>query len=68
MEETRPDILEILVGHLGPGAGASVSLVYILEVPLEGDKSRLTIPTTISPKYIPVEDDTPEAKKIASIR
>ena len=68
MEQTRPDILEISVGNLSPGAGCTISLTYIYEAALEVAKTRLTIPTTISPKYIPFHDTSPEAKRIAAIK
>ena len=68
MESTRPDILQISVGHLAPGSTCSVSIIYITEVPLETGRARLTIPTTISPKYIPFTDGSEEAKRIASIQ
>ena len=68
MESTRPDILQISVGHLAPGSTCSVSITYISEVPLEIGRARLTIPTTISPKYIPFTDGSEEAKRIASIQ
>jgi len=67
MQQARPDILQISVGHLSPGAAASISLTYITEAGVEGDQYRFTVPTTISPKYIPPYDNSPEAAAIASI-
>ena len=99
LEETTPDIFQIKVGHLSPGAGAKVgpliptagstgllqvSLVYLSELPVEDDKIRLTIPTTVAPRYIsesylsflvihlsryvPSMDNSEEARKISSIQ
>jgi len=67
VDSTRDDMLDIQVGHLSPGAGCKISLSYIFEAPLENGKTRLTVPTTISPKYIPFHEGSPEAKKIATI-
>ena len=64
----RSDILQIKVGHLSPGARCTISLTYILEAALDTGKIRLTIPTTISPKYVPFHDHSEEAKKIQSIK
>jgi hypothetical protein len=68
-ESGRPDIFQISVGRLAPGAVATILLTYIMEVPLDeaSAAARLTIPTTIAPKYVPLTDDSEAAKKIASI-
>ena len=70
-ESGRPDIFQISVGRLAPGATATLLLTYITEVPLDeaagSSQARLTIPTTIAPKYVPPTDDSVAAKKIASI-
>ena len=67
LEETKPDIFEIKVGHLSPGAGCKIKMTYLSELPVEEGKTKLTIPTTVAPRYIPMLDGSPEAKKIASI-
>lgn len=67
-QSVRPDILQIKVGHLSPGARCTISLTYILEAALDTGKIRLTIPTTISPKYIPFGDHSEEAQKIKTIK
>lgn len=67
-QSVRSDILQIKVGHLSPGARCTISLTYILEAALDTGKIRLTIPTTISPKYVPFHDHSEEAKKIQSIK
>ena len=68
LEETSPDIFQIKLGHLPPGAGAKVTkrsptfhlstqlrLTYLCELPVEEGKIRLTIPTTVAPRchFIP---------------
>lgn len=67
LEENKPDIFQVKVGHLAAGSSCEVKIVYLTELPVEEEKARLTIPTTIAPKYVPLEDDSPVAKKIASI-
>eukprot|EP00092_Neocalanus_flemingeri_P060081 GFUD01071967.1.p1 GENE.GFUD01071967.1~~GFUD01071967.1.p1 ORF type:complete len:834 (+),score=254.30 GFUD01071967.1:112-2613(+) len=67
LEETKPDIFEIKVGHLSPGAGCKIKMTYLSELPVEEGKTKLTIPTTVAPRYIPMSDGSPEATKIASI-
>ena len=74
-EETKPDIFEIKVGHLKPGAAAKITLRYLTELPVaegDDDKSkkggvRLTVPTTVAPRYVPPTDDSEAAKKISAI-
>merc|ERR1740131_569182 len=39
-----------------------------METAIDDGQVRLTIPTTIFPKYVPFSDNTPEAKKIKSIK
>ena len=67
VQEVRPDVLQIKVGHLSPGATCTISLTYIVEADLDDGQVRLTIPTTISPKYVPKRDNSTAADKIKSI-
>merc|ERR1711988_1210793 len=68
LEETKPDIFEMRVGLLAPGSVCLVSLTYLMELPVEERKTKLTIPTTVAPRYVPARDDSAESKKIASIQ
>eukprot|EP00092_Neocalanus_flemingeri_P030787 GFUD01033440.1.p1 GENE.GFUD01033440.1~~GFUD01033440.1.p1 ORF type:complete len:808 (-),score=279.18 GFUD01033440.1:316-2739(-) len=67
LEETKPDIFQMKVGNLSPGSECKVTINYIMELPVEDGKTKLTIPTTISPRYVPARDGSEAAKKIASI-
>jgi hypothetical protein len=67
LEETTPDIFRIKVGQLKPGAGATIRLEYISELPAEDNSARLTVPTTIAPRYVPPTDGSEAAKLIAQI-
>ena len=51
LEETKQDIFEIKVGHLSPGEACVVKMTYIMELPVEQKMTKLTIPTTIAPRY-----------------
>ena len=53
VEEVKADILEMKVGHLAAGAGCRVSLTYLCEAEVEEEKTRLTLPTTLAPRYSP---------------
>jgi len=68
LEETKADIFEIKVGHLSPGAGCKIKITYLSELPVEEGKTKLTIPTTVAPRYVPLSDGSQQAKKIASIQ
>lgn len=67
VEETQPDIFQIKVGHLKPNQEAEITITYVSELPVEDGNIKLTIPTTIAPRYIPSSDQTEAAKQIASI-
>ena len=55
LNETSADIFKMKLGHLKGGATAQVRLSYVMELPVEGKAhaTRLTIPTTIAPRFIP---------------
>ena len=67
LDESSPDIFMMKLGQLKPGAGAQVRLTYIMELPVEEKSTRLTIPTTIAPRYIPSNDNTSTARDISNI-
>jgi len=68
MEETKQDIFEVKVGHLSSGASCEIKIVYTMELPVELGMTKLTIPTTVAPRYVPMTDGSPEALKIASLK
>ena len=67
LEETAPDIFSMKLGQLKAGAGAKVKLTYIMELPVEEKAIRLSVPTTIAPRYIPPNDDSQAAQEIAKL-
>ena len=68
LEETKQDIFEVKVGQLSPGASCVVKIVYVMELPVELGMTKMTIPTTVAPRYIPAADGSAEALKIANIK
>ena len=68
LEETKPDIFEVLVGHLSPGSGCRIVITYLTEIPVEEKRTKLTIPTTVAPRYTPGIDRSTQAGKIAAIQ
>ena len=50
-----------------PGAGVKITIVYISELPVEDKAIRLTVPTTIAPRYVPPTDNSEAAKLIGSM-
>ena len=67
LEETQPDIFQIKLGQLKPEAEATIKIKYVSELPVEDGKVKLTIPTTIAPRYVSPRQKSEDAKKIASI-
>ena len=69
LNETSADIFKMKLGHLKGGATAQVRLSYVMELPVEGKAhaTRLTIPTTIAPRFIPVNDVSLAAKEMGKI-
>ena len=68
LEGTKADVFQIKVGHLKPGAGAKVVINYITELPVDEYAVRLTVPTTIAPRYAPVDDKTEATEKLSGIK
>jgi hypothetical protein len=67
LEETQPDIFRMKIGQLKPGTEANISIKCICEFPVEDNKIKLTIPTTVAPRYIPSNDASESSSTIASI-
>ena len=63
----KADIVETKVGRLAARASCRVSLTYLLEAEVEAGKTRLTLPTTLAPRYSPTDHVTPEAETISRI-
>ncbi len=55
MDEERPNIFTLSAGNLNPGMEVTIEIDLVLLMDSEGHKYRLTMPTTISPRYVPVD-------------
>jgi Ca-activated chloride channel family protein len=68
LDEERPNVFTLSVGNLNPGAKAVVTLTYVESLEARGAEVRFTLPTTISPRYLPAdapdEDGIPAADRI----
>lgn len=51
LDQERPNIFTASVGNLMPGKSASIELSYLTELAPEGEGVRLSLPTTVSPRY-----------------
>ena len=56
LDEERPDIFQASIGNLPPGAEVIVTLTYVAELTVDDGRLRFAIPTTVSPRYAPIED------------
>jgi Ca-activated chloride channel family protein len=56
LDEERPDVFQASVGNLPPGARGELTIVYVVELDVAEDAVRFVLPTTVAPRYAPVED------------
>jgi Ca-activated chloride channel family protein len=56
LDQERSDVFTAGIGNLLPGKEAIVRITYVAELGLEGQDLRFVLPTTISPRYAPLED------------
>ncbi len=56
LDEERPDVFQASVGNLPPGKEVLLKLTYVTELTVEGGGLRFAIPTTVSPRYAPPQD------------
>jgi Ca-activated chloride channel family protein len=56
LDEERPDVFQANVGNLPPGKEAVLKLTYVSELPVADGNIRFVVPTTVSPRYAPAED------------
>jgi Ca-activated chloride channel homolog len=53
LDQERPNVFTASVGNLMPGQEVDIEISYVAELVPEGEGLRLTIPTTVSPRYVP---------------
>src|SRR4029453_17861319 len=56
LDEERPDVFQASVGNLPPGKEVLLKLTYVTELTIDGDSMRFVVPTTVSPRYPPPQD------------
>jgi hypothetical protein len=58
LDEERPDVFQASIGNLLPGREAVVKVTYVAELTVTDGRLRFVVPTTVSPRYAPAEDQT----------
>jgi hypothetical protein len=58
LDEERADVLTVSLGNLKPGSEVDLEITYVTELAAEGQAVRFTLPTTVSPRYAPAEDQS----------
>jgi Ca-activated chloride channel family protein len=53
LDQERPDVFTASVGNLRPGEAVELQIRYVSMARREGDAIRVSIPTTVSPRYVP---------------
>ncbi len=56
LDEERPDVFQASVGNLPPGKEVLLKLTYVSELSIADGSVRFVVPTTVSPRYAPIED------------
>jgi Ca-activated chloride channel homolog len=56
LDEERADVFTASLGNVQPGSEVVLSVTYVTELAAEGAAARFTLPTTVSPRYAPTED------------
>ena len=67
LDQERPNVFTASLGNLPPGQEAVVEICYVARLRPEGDRYRLTFPTTVSPRYVPAqapEVGQPDAERV----
>lgn len=57
LDQERPNVFTASVGNLPPGAEAAITLTYVAELAREGDALRFLLPTTVAPRYVPLDHE-----------
>ena len=68
LDQERPDVFTASVGNLRPGESVEIRITYVALARHEGSDLRLTIPGTVSPRYVPAdvgpEVGQPDAERV----
>ena len=61
LEEVTSDIFSIKLGQMNPYSEATIRITYVTELQAENKSTRVTIPTTVTPRFIPDSDQSKDA-------
>lgn len=68
LDQERPNVFTASVGNLRPGEAVEVELRYVALATVLGAATRLMIPTTVTPRYVPadvgVEVGQPDGERV----
>lgn len=66
LDQERPDVFVASVGNLPPGGEVELEVTTVAPLPLEGEHLRYTLPTTVSPRYVPASAQVgePDAERL----
>ncbi|MFN3413011.1 MAG: VIT domain-containing protein [Thermoanaerobaculum sp.] len=56
VDQVRPNVYKVYVGNLLPQQELAVELQWVAELEWSGDSLRFLLPTTVAPRYAPLED------------
>lgn len=63
LKQHRPNLFSIAVANIGPNENVITELTFINQVHFDNNVFSLTLPTTITPRYIPGAALNPESQK-----
>jgi Ca-activated chloride channel homolog len=55
LDQERPNIFTLSLGNLNPGSTASIEVDYVVLLDTHDSEVRFFLPTTISPRYLPLD-------------
>lgn len=67
LDQERPDVFSASIGNLPPGGEVVVTITTVAELQLEGDSVRFVLPTTVSPRYAPAEDQVGVGRSVEDL-
>lgn len=56
VDRERPNVFTVSVGNVLPGQEVTVELRWVAELERSGEAVRFVLPTTVAPRYAPLED------------
>ncbi len=70
LDEERPDVFQASIGNLPAGKEVLVKVTYVAELAVDNGQLQFVLPTTVAPRYAPIEDQAgvgrPQAEALAA--